>query len=113
MDHSNFYRYGNENKEGFIYSLNEQDNSLDITNKEGDKVLKIELQTLIENLHNNHKPSSSNYKELPSEILSVQAKTDSLAFKVLFDELGYRKKNDNTFTLDSGGEAYILYKELQ
>lgn len=110
MDHSHFYYYENEGRKGFSYDLDEEDNTLRITNKEGRSVLKIDLQEFIENLNTNHS-SPNTYKELPPELLSIEAVTDSLAFKVLFNEISFREINDK-LTL-SGAEAFILYKKLE
>ena len=110
MDHSHFYYYDNEGREGFNYNLNEKDNSLLITNKEGLSIIKIDLQQFIENLNNNHSTPNT-YRELPPELLSIEAATDSLAFKVLFNDINFRETNDKLIL--SGAEAYILYKKLE
>jgi len=109
MEHSHFYTYKNKDKTGFHYNLNEDDNSLDITNDKGDDVLKIELQEFMEGLYANN---GSSYQELPQEKLFIEATTDSIAFKVLFKQIGFRTTKDNTYILNDA-EAYILYKKLQ
>lgn len=109
MDYTQFYHYKNKEKIGFRYELNEDNNSIEITNKEGDNVLKIELQEFIENLNKNN--VDEYHQELAPELLSIEAATDSLSFKVLFENINYYEE-DSVLRLN-GGQAFILYKKLE